>query len=138
MYTWQDYLKIHTPCCCCLVTKSCPTLWDPMNCSAPGFPGLHYAHQDSLAFTMSWSLLKLMSIEWGMPSNHLILCRPLLLLPSHVTITQIKTDNIPIFLERYLIALSSQSSIPSLEISLLIHITIYLYCYMIFIMLNFI
>ena len=36
----------------------------------------------SLSFTISWSLLKLMSIESVMPSNHLILCRPLLLLPS--------------------------------------------------------
>ena len=43
-----------------------------MNCSTPGFPVLHH----------SWSLLKLMSIESVMPSNHLILCRPLLLLPS--------------------------------------------------------
>ena len=40
------------------------------------------AHQASLYFTVCWSLLKLMSIESVMPSNHLILCRPLLLLPS--------------------------------------------------------
>ena len=40
------------------------------------------AHQDSLSFTISWSLLKLMSTEWVMPSNHLTLCHPLLLLPS--------------------------------------------------------
>ena len=40
------------------------------------------AHQASLSITNSWSLLKLMSIESVMPSNHLILCRPLLLLPS--------------------------------------------------------
>ena len=40
------------------------------------------AHQASLSFTISWSLLKLMSTESEMPSNHLILCRPLLLLPS--------------------------------------------------------
>ena len=40
------------------------------------------AHQASLSFTISLSLLKLMSIELVMPSNHLILCRPLLLLPS--------------------------------------------------------
>ena len=40
------------------------------------------ARQASLSFTNSWSLLKLMSIELVMPSNHLILCRPLLLLPS--------------------------------------------------------
>ena len=38
--------------------------------------------QASLSFTISWSLLKLASIESVMPSNHLILCRPLLLLPS--------------------------------------------------------
>ena len=40
------------------------------------------ACQASLSFTSSWSLLKLMSIESVMSSNHLILCRPLLLLPS--------------------------------------------------------
>ena len=43
-----------------------------MDYSLPGF----------LSITNSWSLLKLMSIESVMPSNHLILCRPLLLLPS--------------------------------------------------------
>ena len=40
------------------------------------------AHQASLSITNSWSLLKLMSIKSVMPSNHLILCCPLLLLPS--------------------------------------------------------
>ena len=40
------------------------------------------AHQASLSFTISQGLLKLMSMELVMPSNHLILCRPLLLLPS--------------------------------------------------------
>ena len=40
------------------------------------------AHQASLSITNSRSLLKLMSIESVMPSNHLILCHPLLLLPS--------------------------------------------------------
>ena len=39
------------------------------------------AHQASLSITNSWSLLKLMRIESVMPSSHLILCRPLLLLP---------------------------------------------------------
>ena len=39
------------------------------------------ARQDSLSITNSWSLLKLMPIELVMPSNHHILCRPLLLLP---------------------------------------------------------
>ena len=38
--------------------------------------------KSSLSITNSWSLLKLMSIELVMPSNYLILCRPLLLLPS--------------------------------------------------------
>ena len=40
------------------------------------------AHQASPSFTISWSLLKFMSIESVMPSNHLILCCPLLILPS--------------------------------------------------------
>ena len=40
------------------------------------------ACQASLSLTISWSLLKLMSIESVMPSNHLILCHPLLFLPS--------------------------------------------------------
>ena len=40
------------------------------------------AHQASLSFTISQSLLKFMSIESVMLSNHLILCHPLLLLPS--------------------------------------------------------
>ena len=40
------------------------------------------ARQDSLSFTISWSLLKLMSTKSVMPSNHLVLCHPLVLLPS--------------------------------------------------------
>ena len=40
------------------------------------------ARQASLSFTISWSLLKLVSIESVMPSSHLVLCRPLGLLPS--------------------------------------------------------
>ena len=40
------------------------------------------AHQASLPITNSWRLLKLLSIQLVMPSNHLILCHPLLLLPS--------------------------------------------------------
>ena len=40
------------------------------------------AHQASLSFTISWTLLKFMSIESIMPSNHLIFCCPFLLLPS--------------------------------------------------------
>ena len=40
------------------------------------------ARQASLSFTISWTLLRLMSIEPVMPSNHLVLCHPLLFLPS--------------------------------------------------------
>ena len=47
----------------------------PMDCSMPGFP-VHGVYSNS------WSLLKLMSIELVMPSNHLFLCHPLLLPPS--------------------------------------------------------
>ena len=57
------------------VTQSCPTLLQPQ--------GLQ--HTRTLSITNSWSLLKLMSIELVMPSNHLILCRPLLLLPSNLS-----------------------------------------------------
>ena len=48
------------------------------NSATPGTAAL----QASLSITNSWSMLKLVSIELVMPSNHLILCRPLLLLPS--------------------------------------------------------
>ena len=53
------------------VAQSCPTYCDPMDCSTPGLPVYHQL----------WNLLKLMSIKSVMPSNHLILCR-FLLLPS--------------------------------------------------------
>ena len=53
------------------VTQSCLTLCDPRNRSTPGL----------LSITNSRSLLKLMPIKSVMPSSHLILCHPLLLLP---------------------------------------------------------
>ena len=62
-------LNIISVCCCCSVTKSCSTLCDLMN------------YRALLSSTISQSLLKLMSSESVMPSNHLILCHPLLLLP---------------------------------------------------------
>ena len=52
------------------VAQLCPTLCNSMDCSTPGLPVHH------------WSLLKFMSIESVMPSNQLIFCHPLLLLPS--------------------------------------------------------
>ena len=54
------------------VTRSCPTLCDPMDCNTTGFPVHHHSR----------SLLKLVSIELVASSSHLILCRPLLFLPS--------------------------------------------------------
>ena len=53
-----------------MFAKLCPTLCEPMDCSTPGFTVLHYFPEFA------------QSIEWVMPSNHLILCHPLLLLPS--------------------------------------------------------
>ena len=38
----KKYIYTNFYICCCSVTKSCPTLCDPMDCSAPGFPVLHY------------------------------------------------------------------------------------------------
>ena len=54
------------------VDQSCLTLFDPMDYSTPGIP----------VHPHSWSLPKLMSIKSVLPSNHLILCCPLLLMPS--------------------------------------------------------
>ena len=54
------------------VTQLCPTLCDPMACSMPGFP----VHHQLL------KLVRLMSFKSVMPSNHLTLCHPLLLLSS--------------------------------------------------------
>ena len=55
-----------------LVSQSCLTLWDPRNRSTPGLPVHHQLPEST----------KLVSVESVMPSNHLILCRPLLFLPS--------------------------------------------------------
>ena len=65
---WQKYIDS----CSCSVTKSCPTFCDPMDCSVPGFPVPHHFPE----FAQSHS------VESVMPSNHLILCCPLLLLPQ--------------------------------------------------------
>ena len=67
--TWFWWLTF----CCSSVAQLCPALCNPMDCSTPGFPALH--HLLELAQTY-------MSVESVMPSNYLILCCPLLLLPS--------------------------------------------------------
>ena len=68
---WVRFQKLKFS-CFYSVAQSYPTLCDPRDT----------AHQASHSFTISFSLLKLMFIELVMPSNHLILCRSLLLLPS--------------------------------------------------------
>ena len=67
---WISYM--YTYCYCCSVTKLCRIPCNPWAT----------ARQISLSFTISQSLLKLLSTELMMPSNHLILCHPLLHLPS--------------------------------------------------------
>ena len=59
-------------CCCCSVAQSCQSLCDPMDCSMPV----------SLSLIISQSLPKFKFIALVIPSNHLILWCPLLLLPS--------------------------------------------------------
>ena len=66
---WKHYHLFLAKACCCSVAQSCLT-------------SRTAAHQASLTFTVSQSLLKLISIESVMPCNRLILWRPLLLLPS--------------------------------------------------------
>ena len=70
MFCWWSSI-INTDCCCCPVAKSCLILSDPIDCSTLGFSVLQYL-----------CLLKSVSIELVMLSNHHILCYLLLLLPS--------------------------------------------------------
>ena len=67
------------------VAQSCPTLCNPMDHSV----------QVSLSIANSWSLLKLMSIESVMPSNHLSLCHPLLLPSIFASIRVFPNESIP-------------------------------------------
>ena len=64
-YTWDQSVQFSA------VAHSCSTLCDPMNRSTPGLPVHH----------LSRSSLRLTSVESMMPSSHLVLCHPLLLLP---------------------------------------------------------
>ena len=67
-----DVLHSSRHCCCCSVTLLCPTLFSLLGFSTPG----------PLSLIISWRLPKFMSIASLMPSNHLILWCPLLLLRS--------------------------------------------------------
>ena len=94
------------------VAHLCPTLCDPMDCCTPGFP----VHHQPL------ELLKLMSIKSVMQSNYLILCCPLLLLPSIFPSIRVFSSEsvLPITWSTY----SSFSISPSSEYSGLISFTI--------------
>ena len=67
-----------------LLKESCPTLCNPMDCSTPGFLVLHYLSE----------FFKLMSIESVMPSNHLILLCPLLLLSVFPSIRVFSNESV--------------------------------------------
>ena len=82
------------------------------------------AHQASLSITNSRSLLKLMSIESVMPSNHLILCRPLLLLPSILPSIRVFTNESVLHIRWPKYWCSSFNISPSNEYSGLISFTI--------------
>ena len=68
-------------CCCFSFSQSCPTLCNPN--------GLQHAKLPCPSQSPRESLFKLMSIESVMPSNHLVLCHPLLFLPSIFPSTRI-------------------------------------------------
>ena len=76
------------------VSQSCLTLHltlgNTMDCSTPGFPVHH----------KSWSLLKLMFIELVTPSKHIILCHPLLLMPSNFPSIRVFSNESVIFIRR--------------------------------------
>ena len=82
IYTWtskkatiEDWIVLNPAHCYLCVVQSLSRVW-------PFATPWTAACQDSMFFTISWSLLKLISIESMIPSNHLILCCTLLLLPS--------------------------------------------------------
>ena len=107
-------IKPDKDCCCCLVAQSCLTPCDLMDCSPPGCPVLH--HLPELAQTMS--------IESAMPSNHLVLCHPTLLLLSIFPSIRVFSNESALHV-RWLKCWSLNFSIsPSNELSGLISFTI--------------
>ena len=75
---YMIYISLSSLCSCVMFSQSVQSL----SCVQLFVTPWTAAHQASLSITNSWSLLKFMSVEWVMPSNHLILCRPLVLPPS--------------------------------------------------------
>ena len=87
------------------VAQSCPTLCDPMDCSTPGLPVHH----------QTWSSPKPMSIESAMPSNHLILCRPLPLLPSVFPTIRVFSNESALCIQHHLLQKAFPDRPPSTE-----------------------
>ena len=73
-------------------------------------------HQASLSFTVSWSLLKLMSIESVMSSNHLVLWHPLLLLPSIVPSRRVFSSESVLRIKWQSIGVSASASVLPMDI----------------------
>ena len=73
-------------------------------------------HQASLSFTISWSLLKFMSIESVMPSNYLVLCCPLLLLPSIFPSIRVFSDELTLWSGGQSIGVSASASVLPMNI----------------------
>ena len=74
------------------------------------------AHQASLSITNFWSLLKLMSIESVMPSNHLIFCRPLLFLPSVFPGIRVFSNELVLHIRGQSIGVSASASVLPMNI----------------------
>ena len=88
------------------VTQSCPTLCDPMACSTPGLPVHHQLLE----------LAQTHAIESVTPSNHLILCRSLLLLPSLFPSTRVFSSESVLHIRRPKIGVSVSASVLPLNI----------------------
>ena len=91
---------------CYSLTKSYPTFVTPWT----------VACQASLLFTISQSLLKLMSIESMMPSNHLILCHPLFLPTSVLPSIRVFSNELALSIRYQSIGASASASVPSMNI----------------------
>ena len=74
---------------CCSIAKSCPTLCDPVDCSTPGFPVLHYLRQCAQ-----------IHVHWVGDTICLILCHPLLLLPSIFPRIRVFSNELPLPIRR--------------------------------------
>ena len=96
---------------CHSVANLCLTLCNSMDCGVPSHLSATisqcvcvcvcvcvctraHTHTCALSYSVSWSLLKLMSIELGVPSNHLILCHPPLVLPSVFSSIRVFSDEL--------------------------------------------